>query len=397
MIGIIVLTPRAGTWNHRYLVSGKEWQNEYKVDYYLAQAKKKLIGDDFVVVKQRVQQRTSGRSGEEYLIFVHKGLSSLDESFRRELQRELEQRLSALSQLIDSEIDWDTWGREYIIVIPKLSRWREQIIQKMEIKTASRHWVTKMIIAILLMGVLGVVAVLFRYWDDISDFPIKAEDALCSVISEDPDCRIERDDNRLVHLCELLGISNCSVETMGSHIRKIAPNEAKRRGLNAILNRYLQTGELNWHTVLGSALNEQALSLLKREFGAIDRPFNFEQLESVRKLEESLGKFLADVPSGCKKSVTPEKPGTLIGKIELTKAILQALEKGVKNPCVLPRTHPFQDCSGLEVSGISKYIEQCRPRFSDDAKSFYSDNKGYGDEDKYITAVERLFEKKGVQ
>lgn len=138
---ILVLTPRGGVFNHRYVVAEGSPLDASGCGR-LYRAAKDCLGDNavgcgrldvadggsFAAARHVVaQQETAGRRGAEWMILVDPRVGVLDESKRKRLQRELEERLSRLSPEVLDRIPWNDHAESDVIPDPTLEQWRWEL------------------------------------------------------------------------------------------------------------------------------------------------------------------------------------------------------------------------------------------------------------------------------
>lgn len=136
-----MLTPRGGVFNHRYVVAEGSPLDASGCGR-LYRAVKDSMGDDtvgcgrldvadggsFAAARHVVaQQETAGRRGAEWLILVDPRVTGLDESGRKRLQHELEERLSRLSPEVLDRISWNEHAESDVIPDSTLERWRGEL------------------------------------------------------------------------------------------------------------------------------------------------------------------------------------------------------------------------------------------------------------------------------
>lgn len=138
---ILVLTPRGGEYNHRYVVAEGGSLDASGCGRVYRQAKD-AVGENgfgcgrlnptdggwFAAARHVVaQQETAGRRGAEWLIVVDPRIGGLDDAGRRRMQRELEDRLSRLSPEVLNQISWNDHAESDVIPDPTLERWSQAI------------------------------------------------------------------------------------------------------------------------------------------------------------------------------------------------------------------------------------------------------------------------------
>jgi hypothetical protein len=120
---VFALTPRAGRWNHRFLVPRGT---------SVSQGELMRIADsvggcsDIVSASREVQQLNSGRPGPERLVVKDSRLRGSATPAAASVQKVLDELQDALAQLVD-KIDWDKDGEQLLVERDELSEWRKQI------------------------------------------------------------------------------------------------------------------------------------------------------------------------------------------------------------------------------------------------------------------------------
>jgi len=138
---LMVLTPRGGIYNHRYVVTAtsgldaagcgriyrevKGAVGESSVGYGRLEG---AGGSSFAAASHVVaQQESAGRLGAEWLIVVDPRIDGLGAAARAKLTRDLEERLARLGQDVLERIPWNDHGGTEVISDDALTAWSREI------------------------------------------------------------------------------------------------------------------------------------------------------------------------------------------------------------------------------------------------------------------------------
>jgi hypothetical protein len=121
---LFILTPRAGRWNHRYLVPSRApWsRSEEQLGQWARWAAEREDGTDYVSVCREVSQAGDGRIGTEWLILRDARLAS--PARKQHVKDELRHYLDELETLVTGGIDWNRTGEKLVVSCPELDRWQ---------------------------------------------------------------------------------------------------------------------------------------------------------------------------------------------------------------------------------------------------------------------------------
>lgn len=126
---LIAKTPRAGEFNHRYLVADSSGFEANDVLDWARRTTSRICGPDFFAVYHDVAQLRGGRTGEEGLMLVGIDTAALGE-YQRVLLEQLQAVLPDLETLVTQEIDWQDYSHEgMVIACPKLNEWMSDLEQ----------------------------------------------------------------------------------------------------------------------------------------------------------------------------------------------------------------------------------------------------------------------------
>lgn len=119
---MFALTPRAGRWNHRFLVpSGSRWSQQALSK--LVEAAKESRQPSIISTNRSVVQATTGRTGEELLILKDERLTRLSTTARELIQKRVDDHAECLETIVTQTIDWDAMGSDLVIERTELSEW----------------------------------------------------------------------------------------------------------------------------------------------------------------------------------------------------------------------------------------------------------------------------------
>jgi hypothetical protein len=118
-------TPRAGQWNHRFIIPKNYDVPEDVLNKYGELVREGQKGSDFIGVRQEVKQHFGAKTGYETLILATPNYDlskckSQVESRLRNLQQPLE-------HIVTKKIDWDKDGKSLIVPNSELTQWRHDL------------------------------------------------------------------------------------------------------------------------------------------------------------------------------------------------------------------------------------------------------------------------------
>jgi hypothetical protein len=123
---LVVETPRAGKWNHRFIVAQKCRLCESEVAKVIAAARRNPQGKNYLSVSTETAQSVSGRIGKEILVLEGIDVKKLSNTQRQQIIAQLEQRLTDLATLVTDKIDWEKAGKKIRVVRPELTEWEKE-------------------------------------------------------------------------------------------------------------------------------------------------------------------------------------------------------------------------------------------------------------------------------
>ena len=231
---MFALTPRAGRWNHRYLVPiGSKWSQQALSTLVLKATENRQRS--VISASTSVVQATTGRSGEEMLVLKDERLACLSPVKRDRIQQHVKRRGESLAILVTQKIDWDTLGDNLVVESAALSDWQKEVdemIQTVSPEGAMPSEVkrTSHLYLITILGFCGLCVIGTVLWQIVSKVP-----APNSVPNNNPEqfevrsdeSKSRLDDANLSELAKLLGVD------FASKPRPVVEEDI-RRGLDAL-------------------------------------------------------------------------------------------------------------------------------------------------------------------
>jgi hypothetical protein len=165
---IFGLTPRAGRWNHRYLIPCGATSPELLLGRLADRARKADRGDDYIAVRRNVAQTATGRAGTELLVVQDDRLRHVGNAGRERLLAALRSYADRLETLVTETIDWEYDQPALVVERPELTAWREEasrlIASGHEASLGRRErpprgWLRNAAAAVIVLGLLLLVAV----------------------------------------------------------------------------------------------------------------------------------------------------------------------------------------------------------------------------------------------
>ncbi|MGQ9770944.1 MAG: hypothetical protein ACUVQG_10335 [Thermogutta sp.] len=124
---LFAMTPRAGRWNHRYLVPpGTVW-TEKELAEQVSEADARPMGRDYVAIVRTATQTSTGRRASEMLILTDPRLAQLSPKDRDEVAKKLREYSDRLEDLITRQIDWEKAGSPLVVERPELGIWQREL------------------------------------------------------------------------------------------------------------------------------------------------------------------------------------------------------------------------------------------------------------------------------
>lgn len=138
-IFLIAETPRAGKWNHRYLVAVGNTLSESVIANFVRSARDELIGKNYIAVEREVFQEQSGRTGKETLLLIGVDTKHLSDTQKLKISSHLEVCLKEDLDHLISTIPWESTGKNLVVESPELSKWCEQFSELPNIEIAETN------------------------------------------------------------------------------------------------------------------------------------------------------------------------------------------------------------------------------------------------------------------
>jgi hypothetical protein len=145
---LVAETPRAGFWNHRFVITPHVNLSEKEIAKIITKARHNPYGDNYLAVSSETAQMRSGRIGREILVLV--GLGELSSEQHEQAVQLLKNKLFELAKLVTQTIDWEIEGKQLFVVRPELAKWEKdfrhfpQFESKKQI-SLTRWWLEKLI------------------------------------------------------------------------------------------------------------------------------------------------------------------------------------------------------------------------------------------------------------
>jgi hypothetical protein len=163
-------TPRAGKYNHRFLVpDGCDTPSDLLLETYIPKVRDDRKGKDFVGVSWEVKQIDTNRIGKEILVLAapYCDLSPLAD----QLFEHLKSHQDELTEIVTEKIDWNKIGADNLsIACPELADWQKELEPLLrDIKpnppTQKGNWIMrhKVLSLIIIPVLLLVLFVVGRY------------------------------------------------------------------------------------------------------------------------------------------------------------------------------------------------------------------------------------------
>lgn len=126
---LIAETPRAGGWNHRYLVPLGCEIDSNQAAHIVSEAQRSpdLEGPTFVAATSAPVRQVDGRNrmGTETLVLYGIDLGKLNSVQKEDVRNLLWSLLNQLAILVTEQVDWNTEGRALVVRREELSKWQD--------------------------------------------------------------------------------------------------------------------------------------------------------------------------------------------------------------------------------------------------------------------------------
>ncbi len=125
-IQLIAETPRAGQWNHCFIVAPTgDLSGEEVIREVLTAARHCPQGEDYLAVSVEAAQMLSGRTGREILVLTGIEVNRLSDTQRQQVMVQLERRLADLATLVTEKVDWEQEGKGGLVKRVELVDWEK--------------------------------------------------------------------------------------------------------------------------------------------------------------------------------------------------------------------------------------------------------------------------------
>ncbi|MHB1035012.1 MAG: hypothetical protein ACYC35_15240 [Pirellulales bacterium] len=137
---LIAETPRAGKWNHRFVVPLGKNVEQSEASCWCDLAAREPEGEQHLAAVRDVPQETTGRVGKEILVLANVPVRALSGAARKKVKDRLQDLLqSRLERLVTREMDWDRVGETLIVERAELAEWHRDEIAPLLAGRAARQ------------------------------------------------------------------------------------------------------------------------------------------------------------------------------------------------------------------------------------------------------------------
>jgi flagellar biosynthesis GTPase FlhF len=182
-IQLIAETPRAGKWNHCFIVAPTGDLSGEAIQEVVKAARRSAQGEDYLAVSVEAAQMLSGRTGREILVLTGIEVNRLSDTQRQQVMVQLEQRLADLATLVTEKVDWEQEGKGGLVKRVELVDWENDFsnlppARKRRLSQSERKRRTNQLI--WAGSVIGILLVGIAIWslknpDNTSRQPPKTE------------------------------------------------------------------------------------------------------------------------------------------------------------------------------------------------------------------------------
>ncbi|MDM8560175.1 hypothetical protein [Candidatus Parabeggiatoa sp. HSG14] len=120
---LVAETPRAGLWNHRFVITPHVSLSEREIVKVITRARHNPYGDNYLAVSSKTAQMRAGRIGREILVLV--GLGELSSEQHEQAVQLLKKKSFELARLVTQTIDWEIEGKQLFVVRSELAKWEK--------------------------------------------------------------------------------------------------------------------------------------------------------------------------------------------------------------------------------------------------------------------------------
>lgn len=326
---LIAMTPRAGRWNHRYLVPPDLNLTSEVLGRLTRMADQQPQGPAWIAVSQEVQQEGGGRVGQEMLILGDLNVQRLSPDTREQLLKHLRERLLDLGELITQKVDWEHEGRVDPVIRSELAHWYANDFQPLSLfESSTPDWNLTKVISMKerkaikedkekyegkeknesktfwvigsAVGGVGILLAMIFYLFTSQIFPIKnttkVDDVVCKIsgikpVGKDSACLLSRDEFK--RLCDIfVSASNkCEPRDIEVPLREIQMVR-ENFDFSAITAQSLGDGYFNSALVLTeNKTDDSVLTLTLELFGKDERGgrnIKFDEYLGILKYENKI-------------------------------------------------------------------------------------------------------------
>ncbi len=161
---LLIETPRAGVFGHRFLVGDPDRLVETSPAEIFSRASLATHGPDYIAVKKQVEQELPGgsiRTGPETLVVAKIKCDRIRSEEKAVIEKWLNDRMGKITGLITTLPDNRTAGSRTVLAVPELAAWEEDLLRLVPpaaLKRPSR------ILPSLTGFILGIAAAIAGVW-----------------------------------------------------------------------------------------------------------------------------------------------------------------------------------------------------------------------------------------
>jgi hypothetical protein len=398
---LALLTPRAGRWNHRYLVSRPGFRDEKILDHLFLRSREGSDGDDLLVVRRMVFQPTTGRRGEEILLLQDARLSRMMPEQREVMQSKLRDFSETdAERLVASMIDWDADGQDAILYREELEE-QARLYDKELDGLVDASWSVgargrKGMVAIVLVVALGGAGAWINNWVSWSSSPLPQ--SLCRMLEKERGCRVNPQEKAYLRLCAFLEASSCEPVVLEERLEWLKAQDCDADSFPLLFRHYREEDRLDWTSLFGEAPSAEEERHLLNELSihVVGGHATLGDYCTAKERARLLSEFLnGKLPTICRDSLLPSGNASgLADKVEAARAFLQIVKRDRKHPCVVPGVSPLEQCALQDDAPLFDQLAACRPEI-DDIKVAELQEKGYEEEAQLLDATLWLFNRAG--
>ncbi len=155
---LLIETPRAGKWNHRFIVADDSTLSESEITKIISAARRNLQGDDYIAVSSETAQSVSGRKGKEILVLVGIDIKQLSDVERLKLEQKLAN--IDIETFVTETIDWNKDGKELLVCRSELTEWEKDFCSWSKFSYSEKKSLLSKLNSNKLKLIAGVVGIL---------------------------------------------------------------------------------------------------------------------------------------------------------------------------------------------------------------------------------------------